>query len=536
MAQERRILHFNKPQLKAHIVNARKFVGVMGRGTGKSEGIIAPKVANNIHAMPRAAGAFVGATYAQLLTRTLPPVIAGLERLGYQQGVHFVFGKKPLKHFEIPRKPPLKWENAMAWYNGSYVALVSQDRPGSANGLSLAWAIGDEAKFLDKEKYYSELLPAIRGDRHLFDSLSEYRSTALLTDMPTTTRSRWILDMKSEQDDELIRLIMLIETKLQELRSKGKTTGRTYKELSEKVVALRKNAVHFLMASTLDNVDVLGMEYIHQLKRDLPSLIFMSSVLNIDIKKGEGESFYPSFEELSHCYAGGVSTELANAEFDFNRIKGLTDCLLDDDLIMNEPLDIALDYGRFNCLVVGQHAPGNTYRILRCFWVNAPSQLKDLVQLFTTHYRLKLNRQVNYIYDHTAVAFEPNGLSYCDEVIHHLKEGGFHVNEKYIGKAPSHNVKYLFFQKLYGQTNSRWPLVHMNRIACDPLVTSIDNSGVRQGKNGFEKDKRAEQDPNAKQEETTHLSDAHDTLLFGMFHPDVKEQSRGRIEPTIITY
>lgn len=42
-------------------------------------------------------------------------------------------------------------------------------------------------------------------------------------------------------------------------------------------------------------------------------------------------------------------------------------------------------------------------------------------------------------------------------------------------------------------------------------------AGVRQGKNGFEKDKRSEANRLIPQEDATHLSDAMDTLYIGKF-------------------
>ena len=70
-------VHFNKPQIRSMIVDAPEEWGVMARGTGKTKGILAPKSARYITMMPRCTNVFVAATYQQLLTRTLPPIIAG---------------------------------------------------------------------------------------------------------------------------------------------------------------------------------------------------------------------------------------------------------------------------------------------------------------------------------------------------------------------------------------------------------------------------------------------------------------------------
>ena len=54
---------------------------------------------------------------------------------------------------------------------------------------------------------------------------------------------------------------------------------------------LRRSAFVVRRASTLENVDVLGEEYIRQMKRDLPPYTFMVSILNVKIKKSN-DGFY----------------------------------------------------------------------------------------------------------------------------------------------------------------------------------------------------------------------------------------------------
>jgi hypothetical protein len=106
-------LHFNIPQIRSMIVNAPEEWGVMARGTGKTKGIIAPKSAQYLDMMPRCVGVFVAATFQQLLTRTLPPVVAGWERMGYRHGVHFLIGSKP----------SAKWKETWNW-QGPYHSTI----------------------------------------------------------------------------------------------------------------------------------------------------------------------------------------------------------------------------------------------------------------------------------------------------------------------------------------------------------------------------------------------------------------------------
>jgi hypothetical protein len=57
-------------------------------------------------------------------------------------------------------------------------------------------------------------------------------------------------------------------------------------------------------------------------------------------------------------------------------------------------------------------------------------------------------------------------------------------------------------------------------LHCEYLILSMEQAGIIYGRNGFEKDKSKERDPEFPQEEATHISDAADTLFIGSnFHP-----------------
>src|SRR4051794_18065100 len=96
-------LWLNTPQRRAWLIRAKEEYGVWGRGTGKTEGPIALRSIHNANIMPRGAHGLVGATYMQILTRTLPALEKGWQRYGYKPEVHYWIGKFPPKHLQIPR-------------------------------------------------------------------------------------------------------------------------------------------------------------------------------------------------------------------------------------------------------------------------------------------------------------------------------------------------------------------------------------------------------------------------------------------------
>lgn len=58
---------------------------------------------------------------------------------------------------------------------------------------------------------------------------------------------------------------------------------------------LRKVAFVVRRASTLENIDILGEDYIRQMKRDLPAYTFAVSILNVKIKKSN-DGFYSNLD------------------------------------------------------------------------------------------------------------------------------------------------------------------------------------------------------------------------------------------------
>ncbi len=138
-------IHFNLPQLRVMLTGAQETYGVMSRGIGKSSGIIAPWLYEQARVMPRSQGGVVGATFQQLLVRTLPPAIAMWEKMGLKRNTHWVMGHEPpeklkkIWNWQGPRTKPLDSKYAIYWMNGSCQILISQDRVGSSNGLSLAY-------------------------------------------------------------------------------------------------------------------------------------------------------------------------------------------------------------------------------------------------------------------------------------------------------------------------------------------------------------------------------------------------------------
>ena len=297
-------IYFNEPQRLTQLIGANISVIVAGRRTGKTDSIAAPFVLRNMQRMPGSTGGIVVPTFKHGLTNTLPGLFAAWKRWGYIQGVHYVVGRKPPKSFARAIIEPSDYEHVISFYNGSVAVIISQDRPGSSNSLTLSWLLIDEAKFIDYERLKDETLPANGGIKSYFGKHSFNHSIMILSDMPQTQKGSWFLHYKEKMDEELIDTIKATiyeiwktKERVRRLKGEGKTVPKYLKSylrtLDTNLNKMRSVVVYYKEYSSIENLQLLGENYIKQMKRDLTPKTFQTSILcqRIGIAK---DGFYSS--------------------------------------------------------------------------------------------------------------------------------------------------------------------------------------------------------------------------------------------------
>ena len=521
-------VYFNRKQLDAMAISAKNEYIVASRGFGKSEGIDAPRMIRNVFAMPRSTGAMLSPTYGKLLANTLPAIAHALERWGYHRNIHYFIGRKPppKSNFEKPLIEPFSYEHVMSWYNGSILHLVSFDRPMSVNSMSLDYILGFEAKYLDYDKVKNEVLPANRGNIHVFKDCPWHHGQIYSTDRPTTTKGSWIHEKEKEMIPELINHIRNLYYQYAYYRDYSGTelnkqycdqhSARFLRDLN----ALRSKATLYAEYNAFDNIEILGDQFIRDMKRDLPEMIFLTSILNKKIIKIPN-GFYASFDDTIHVYPDVLNVSCIDiVKYDLEPpIKG---CAKDTDLIDEMPLEIALDYNAAICnLLVGQLA-GRKMRTINQFWVKTPKKLLDLVKDFCKYYSSRINRDVIYYYDSTAIPMSASSdETFADQVIGVLIKNNFKVTQVYVGQPEKHATKHLQMDNAF-KGDPRYLFPEFNEDKCEDLRLAMNQTGVRIGANGFEKDKTPEKRPDTPEdpdEHKPHVTDAWDTLFQGMnFH------------------
>ena len=542
---------FNRMQREAMAINAHDEYYVCARGTGKSEGLDARFIIRNIWTMPGSTGALISPSYAKAWGNTLPAICHALKEWGYIQGIHYYVGHKAPKssNFKLPKREPLRdaWSNCFHFWNGTVMVILSFAQGMSANSMSLDWVIGPEAKFLNYDKIKSEVNPANRGNRQYFDDCPHHHSVMYTTDMPNSKSGRWILEKEKEMSNEHIRLIRSIYRDLKLTERLPEQTDYVKKKIKELRFDLdlarkyqppvipqkgkkREYTVFFGEYDIFDNLEVVGEDYIWQMYRDSPTLIWLTAFLNERLFKVPN-GFYSALSDNHFYIPGDGRNRLSKFGSDWNKLV-TAGCLQDSDLDFDKPLHIAFDSNSaISSCCIGQEIE-NEMRTLRSFFVKTPNKLQDLVQKVCDHYSPMLKKEIIFYYNHTFTwTTGTNAESYCDTVIRVLTENRWNETDVYIGQAPRHDWKHQQIDMaLKGDPSFLMP--RFNLFNNEYLKLAMEQAGVKQGKDGFEKDKSPEKltdSADNPDELKTHITDAWDDLFIGMnlYQPSSLSSSSG---------
>ena len=529
---------FNKPQQIFQVLKAFSAKNIWSRGTGKSF-LIAWLIHMIVKHMPRSSWAIIGKSYKQLLTRTLPTTIATMESVfGYKQDRDFFVRKRPPKNFrfDTPICPPLDYDHAITFRNGTLFHLVSLDGGGSTiRGLSIDGYLGDEALELNKEKMDADVVPTNRGNMRIFSNIPFHHGSFFFSSMGYGHEFKWMLESGKYYEDDgfnfraIRQQIVEKEKELVDCPDKSRM-AEIWKDIIELKRKLRwyknKNGFLYMEADVFDNIENVGWAYIKEMRRTLLEFIFMVEMLNW-FPDGIESGFYFLLNRVDHGYSN---------KFDHGYISGLPidttaiskpDCRMDSDLVGGQPLRIAVDWGsHINCLTVTQYLLSiNTLRFLKNLYVKGEI-LDILANDFCDYYYYHNKKEVFMSYGHDGNITHANSkLTYAEQFAKILEARGWVVHLSYESVPLGQMERYLLWGKVLQNTmnakkgkpiDSSLPLVEFNLDNCNETFISMQNAPAKEGRNGIEKNKNSERNALIPQEEATHLSDTADYNLTGI--------------------
>ena len=514
--------YFHDAQMYPLLIMPRDLVMICGRGFGKGA-VQGVRLLTAAQGMPGSMGGFVAPSVKRCLTNILPSLLVHLERWGYKRDIHYTIGKKPWKalHWKKPVFEPANWENTISFYNGSVCSIISQDRSGTSNSLSLDYLIIDEAKFIDFEQLKEETFQANRGNNAIFGDFFMHHGMTITTDMPITKKGSWPLRYEKEMDTELIRCIEGMVYKLWQLRRKAEANplkadsyARRIADMEKQLNSLRAHALLYKEYTSIENLAILGVEYIKRMKRELPPLTFATSIMSRRIGIA-ADGFYGCLDEAANLYTAPNTNILNIDNMEKGKLTSL-DCRCDDDCDTSLPLIIGGDVGELiNWIVVGQVGRDTRLRILKSFWGKNERKMPDVVDDLCAYYKPHRNKHVVFYWDAT---FKGNNYGTHNDDIPTIvqkafRRHGWRVTSRYIGKPMFHVEKNLLINRMF-QGKARHQVL-INRDNNPDLLISIQSAGVYDGK----KDKRGEKLVETEEDQLqwrTDGSDAFDTVCIGV--------------------
>lgn len=549
------LFYLNAAQRLLYQFNPRQAFVQAGRATGKTDGIIAPRMVRVFESMPRGVSAFLGKSLRQLYGQTVPTTICAIERrTPYREGVHFFRGQPPAKmNFDRPLVVPREWANILSFYNGHIFHCISLEVKGSANGQNLCSVIGDEARYYNGDKVREEVFPAIRGIQFDHPAYSDknpfFKSYMLVSDAPVTAKQAWLQEFEKMQTVKINKEIvkMLIDFQVGLANGYNLADEDVSPRFLKRLKFLQSRSIAFFNFSTLENIDILGERYLKDMEMNLSDFVFRTSILNMRVNKTEGCYYFFFDPDGVHGYLPSESSQMTVLESNMTTVYknvfdpkrgynidiayeapdleklskripitkeekalGLVsdnfeplDCRMDTDVRPDLPLRISFDWNKGICSVVtGQIYPVSgidCINTLSAFHVkDKGKRLRALCRQWCDYYEPQRRRNNHVIHYFDATARQ--GGNYADENFEATRFYNIVYEELTQRGWSVQNVNigqpmphYLKFQWMEDFLTGKTRLhLRMNTENCNDLVVAMRATQKIIGKHGVMKNKSGE--------------------------------------------
>jgi hypothetical protein len=464
----------------------KTFIG--GRGAGKTDVLGNHNVAK-FNFLPRGKSGLAGRTFAQIVNKSLPSLLACWERFGFRSynpktGFgHFIIGKRPPANWLKPWNQVEDYSNCITWINGYTIEMMSFHRPDSNRGGSLdAYDIDEVADF--GEENMKVLRPMVRGNTRpteRFNGHYLHQSKCHFGSAPWTQAGQWIYKVE---------------------------------EMAKKL----PNNYFFIEATSKDNEAVLGPNWLEEQLNDLTPLQAYVELWNGRLKKIPN-GFYPSFNEKRH-----VTYDTMDYDYNESFASKLLFVAGDNFLVKTQRLELSFDFnaGFTSMLVCQEVATANwpEFRINENIYVKPmevdldtyDSLIYALIDKFADQYK-------NHPIKECVIYGDRNGnnksagsnKTFYDQVREGLAKHGWRSDSPILGLDSPHRLRYLLVNRLLSEKEARSVRIRINGNKCKQLISSLENTPV---KLDFSKDKKSEASTVIDQAEATHLGDCFDNIVY----------------------
>ena len=405
--------YMNRVQLLANIIDPNMLYAEWARATGKTEGVIVPRLIRVANDMPGELSFLVHKTYVALMTNVWPNIQAsfsrpilvnGKQRAMLEYGIDYVVGETKLpSHFRLPRYPVSYAKHSVIFRNGAHLQLVSSDQPESVAGRNAVHAFVEEMKHNSGEKLKSRLFPSLRGGSAEIRRSAYYEGVTGVSDTARVDLGEddWFEEYENKMDrqiiDEIASVSLAINASLyrlftmrQELRDtknpvmmekirlETQRLNAFINRWKPRLADMRRNAIYYIRASSFCNKDILGPKFFKTQLDTLDMDEFLTAICAIRHKEVTNK-FFTSYDKEKHQFKDSYIYDQI-LKFDLKDHFTLTARYL-RHYDKREPLYIGYDPGNFQSLIVGQKKEyGRRFDVIKEFWAYIPDDQQNLAQ------------------------------------------------------------------------------------------------------------------------------------------------------------
>ena len=489
-------------QMQALLADSQFLYVELGRGSGKTTEIFAPRLMRVAYDMPRSTLILGGATYTFILETVIPGLLTYLNK-HYKNGIHFVVGVKPPKFFLKPYAEIHKFNHTISFAWGTVIQLVSADRPESMIGKNAAHLFVDELLRIPEVKMAERILPALRGDRQLFGKSPYFAGVSAFSSTPNfDTDYDWWLKYYDKMDKEKIKKIQYVALRLKQAKFISKTTAsenrKKYNEnfvkrWTEWLAKNRKGEITYIKGSSFSNLLILGTEYIkNQLSGTTDFEKFKLSILGIRPNRVR-EMFFSNFNDKnifddSYKYN---NIDLFSISSEYNKTSNdLKYCN------SSQPLLAGLDPGHFMSIVFAQTKnDGKELRALKNFYVIHPDQHFEMAKKINDFFIGHKNKTLLLYYDRAGnkkIYKSEKGETDAMLLKAELELLGWSVNLMSIGQRTIFYWEhYMLLNILFSKEKSPVKIM-LDQNECEECISSIYMSPLKRTDGEIKLDKSSE--------------------------------------------
>lgn len=542
--------YFTAVQTLALLSDTQDLYCELGRGSGKTTHILAPRMDRVQHSMPGSVQVFLASSYKAIFENLVPGIMEYfLEH--YERGMYFEIGTRPPRHFRPCKTLLTDWHNTISFVNGTVVQFVSAERPEQANGKNIAHLYMDEMLHIKQRVVDENVRPAMRSKATVFYDSPYFMGTTGTTSTPNIeTDQDWFLRYQKQyaEPDNLQRvktcqkLQIELDHRLYEQQKaliaantdRANRLQRQAARIEAVLTKLRRGTVTYLHASSFSNIKVLGIDYIRkQIQGTVDTASLNTSIFAVRENRVK-DMFFCKFGPMY------ITTDTYRTDRFVGRSLADTTGFTCLDLQHCDPsreLLLGYDPGPFSSLVVAQYSPDRqTLYVLKDFYCYWPQQQNELVEQFRLFFGPMRNKLLFLHYDRAANQHDPQWKKYkpyygdtsdTDAFLLRdcLERAGFMPQLMSMGqpvityKQHLHLLSRLFSgDKDYQVAGKRVVHVTVDENECEALISSIYNSPLKRHQGDIMLDKSSERLPYEQQAfQSTQIASAFMYLLWGEF-------------------